>query len=705
MPVHESIPILFVDDRPEAPSLEAFLPPPEYRMIHLRSGKEALNHLRDEEPAVILLALRTLDPDGLETAKRIKQREWTRHVPIIFLTDANLDKTKLLNAYASGAADVISEPVDPDLFKARVSVFVELYKKRRKALQEQKERAVALAIENARLYQEANEEIAKRRETEKRWTAQHAITRVLAEAGSLNEAAPRILQAVCESFRWEMGALWLVHRDLRRLRCDATWHLPSLKMTEFNEACKKITFAPGEGLPGRIWATAEPAWIDDVAVDSNFPRESIAAREGLHGAFGFPIRRGTEFLGVLEFFSHDVREPDKELLKLMVGIGSQIGQFIERRWAEKALYESYTQLRLAVESARARLWMWDIPEDRIYFISPSPEGAPVNAYFGSFNTFLIRVHPEDRPAVRRASEGALTGESRYDVQFRFDAPDGSTPWYFGRAHITRNARGEPLRMYGLNIEITEQKQVEEQLKRKTIEAEESNRLKSQFVSSVSHDLKTPINAILGYSRLLLDGTYGPIDPEKRKPLESVVRNAYDLIQLIEDILDLSKIEAGKLSVHATEISLSRLIGEVVEGIRLLIEKKPLALLWDPLPDLPRIESDAGKIKQILANLLSNAVKYTPEGTVRIVGKDRPEKRGVEISVQDTGLGIPDEELPRLFDAYHQIDTRLAREHGSVGLGLKIVKDLVDLLKGEIRVESRSGEGSTFTVFLPYTWQP
>lgn len=699
----ERVPILLVDDRPEnLLLLEAILKSPDYRLIKARSGKEALNHLLNQEVAVILMDLQMPEMDGFETAKRIRQREELKQIPILFLTASNLDREESFKGYAVGAVDMLRRPVDPDLLRAKVAVFAGLYKKSRERWREEKARADAWAIDHARLSLEAREEIAKRRETEKHWAAQHAVTRVLAEAATLNEATQGIVQAVCENFGWEIGAFWLGHGKVEELRCVATWQLPSAQIADFKEASRKKTFSRNEGLPGRIWAGGKPAWIPDVVEDSNFPRGSIAAKEGLHAAFGFPIRRGPEILGVLEFFSRQVREADPAILNFMAGIGSQIGQFIERTWTEKALRESYTQLHLAVESARARLWLWDIPEDRLYFISPSAEGAPVTEYLGSILAFLNRVHHEDESAVRQAIGGALAGERAYDAQFRLNEPDGSTLWYSGRAHISRNVKGEPLRMYGLNIEITEQKRVEEMLRRKTIEAEESSRLKSQFVSNVSHDLRTPINAIIGYSRLLLDGTYGGLAPEQRAPVERVIRNADDLVNLVNDVLDLSKIEAGKLSVHLELFHPSHLLGEVVEGIKLLIGKKPLRIDWNPLPELPFIESDAGKVKQIFTNLLSNAVKYTREGTIRIVEKNLPQRDGVEIAIQDTGIGIQPEELPRLFDAFHQIDAGLRREYGSLGLGLRIVKELVDLLKGEIRVESKYGEGSIFTVFLPYT---
>jgi PAS domain S-box-containing protein len=704
MTAQENINVLVVDDQTDnLLFLEAILQSPHYRLIKARSGKEALEYLESGTVAVILLDVQMPGLDGFETATLIKQQGRSRHTPIIFLTAVSLDEDQIFKAYSVGAVDTLPKSINPAILKSKVSVFTDLYKKNRDRWLAVKGRADALAVENAQLDRNTKREREERQETEKRWSAQQKVTRILAEAGSLNDATPKILQTVCESFGWEMGGLWLAYRKVQELRCVATWHPPSVEMSEFKELCRKKTFSRHEGLPGRIWADEEPAWISDVVGDPNFPRVSIAAKEGLHAAFGFPIRRGAEVLGVLEFFSHEVREPDKELLNFMVGIGSQVGQFIERSWAENALRESYTQLRLAVESARAKLWLWDIPGDQLYFISPSAEGAPINDYLGSIVVFLDRVHHEDYQRVRQAFGGALAGEREYEVQFRFNEPDGSSPWYFGRAHITRNAEGEPLRMYGLNIEITEQKRVEEQLRRKTIEAEESNRLKSQFVSNVSHDLKTPLNAIIGYSHLLLDGTYGNVEPEQKVPLESVVRNANDLMNLINDVLDLSKIEAGKLSVHPELLHLSHLLGEVLEGIYLLIDRKPIHVRWDPLPDLPIIESDIGKVKQILTNLLSNAVKYTLKGTISIIERNIPERNGIEIAIRDTGIGIPPEELPKLFDAFHQIETGLTRKQGGVGLGLRIVKDLVGLLKGEIRVESRYGEGSTFTVFLPYSW--
>lgn len=253
----------------------------------------------------------------------------------------------------------------------------------------------------------------------------------------------------------------------------------------------------------------------------------------------------------------------------------------------------------------------------------------------------------------------------------------------------------------LTGEITLRRRTEEELKRKTSEAEEANRIKSQFLSNVSHELRTPLNAIIGYTSLLLDQAYGPIGEDIMEPLQGAKRNANDLLRLVSDVLDFSKIESGKMSLELAPVDISSLIHDVYAGMKLFLDKKSLRVEWNLEKALPMIECDANKIRQVLVNLLSNAIKFTNEGGVTISTRSRPEKEGIEISIQDTGIGIRAEELPKIFELFHQVDPTSTREFGGVGLGLAIVKEIVHLLRGEIQVESEYGKGSTFTLFLPY----
>ena len=187
-------------------------------------------------------------------------------------------------------------------------------------------------------------DIEDRKRAEERLRVQHTVAQILAEAATIEEATPRILWAMGECLGWDVGVLWRVDREAEVLRCVEHWHKASIEVPEFERISRGFTFVPGLGLPGRVWSSLEPEYIPDVVLEENFPRGPIAEREGLHAAFGFPILLGGEVLGVIEFFSREIRQPDQELLSVLATIGSQIGQFIERKRAEEAFQKVQMQL-------------------------------------------------------------------------------------------------------------------------------------------------------------------------------------------------------------------------------------------------------------------------------------------------------------------------------------------------------------------------
>jgi len=241
-----------------------------------------------------------------------------------------------------------------------------------------------------------------------RLAAQYAVTRVLAEAPTLAAAAPRILQAICESLDWSMGAIWRVDADEKVLRCVETWHGPSAQVDEFDRGTHSRTFSPAAGLPGRVWSQALPLWIEDVTRDSNFPRASIANRASLHAAFGFPILLGAEVLGVLEFFSHQIQQPDRRLLEMMSAIGSQIGQFVERKEAEHALRIYARDLETARERAE------EATRAKSQFLANISHEirTPMNAMIGmtelALGTRLTREQREYLTAIQGSADTLLT---------------------------------------------------------------------------------------------------------------------------------------------------------------------------------------------------------------------------------------------------------------------------------------------------------
>jgi len=242
----------------------------------------------------------------------------------------------------------------------------------------------------------------------------------------------------------------------------------------------------------------------------------------------------------------------------------------------------------------------------------------------------------------------------------------------------------------------------EDLARTNVALYESNRLKSEFIANVSHELRTPLGLIINFAELLRDTLDNP--PEDRSRLvryaQNIFSNGRALLEIINDLLDLAKIEAGRIELHITEFSVADTCQALIDFVRPLADKKRIDLQGPPGDALPEMQSDSGKVKQILYNLLSNAIKFTPEGGAVRLGAVCEDEGFIRLSVSDTGPGIPSDKLGLIFEKFRQIDSSLTREHSGTGLGLAITKELVGVLGGGIRVESEVDKGSMFIVTLP-----
>jgi PAS domain S-box-containing protein len=191
----------------------------------------------------------------------------------------------------------------------------------------------------------AFQDVTARKHTQRRLAVQYAVSRTLSEAGTLAEATPRILQAICESLRWPVGAIWIIDHDANEMYCLDFWHHPATQVQFFEALTRKFRFAPGVGLPGRVWSSKQPIWISDIVEDPNFPRTPAAIKDNLHAAFAFPILLGSDIIGVIEFFSKQNYEPDRELLSMFAALGSQLGQFIARKKVEQQLLDTEERFR------------------------------------------------------------------------------------------------------------------------------------------------------------------------------------------------------------------------------------------------------------------------------------------------------------------------------------------------------------------------
>jgi signal transduction histidine kinase len=231
---------------------------------------------------------------------------------------------------------------------------------------------------------------------------------------------------------------------------------------------------------------------------------------------------------------------------------------------------------------------------------------------------------------------------------------------------------------------------------------ESNRLKSEFLANVSHELRTPLVSIIGFAELLKDASGHPELDAKRigRYSENILTSGRSLLDLINDLLDVGKIEAGRLELHLSEFSIAELCSDLIDFVRPLADKRNQSLDLHVASDLPRCRSDSGRIKQILYNLLSNAVKFTPPGGHISLGVQREDAERIRLSVCDTGPGIPPEQHEAVFEKFRQLDSSATREHAGTGLGLAITRELVALLGGHIKLQSTPGQGTTFVATLP-----
>jgi PAS domain S-box-containing protein len=246
-------------------------------------------------------------------------------------------------------------------------------------------------------------------------------------------------------------------------------------------------------------------------------------------------------------------------------------------------------------------------------------------------------------------------------------------------------------------ELAEQNEL---LRRQALQLEQASAMKSQFLANVSHELRTPLNAIMGYTHLLLEGVSGELSRQQREKLSRVDSNARHLLAVINDLLDIARIESGKMPIQVETVKLPELIDEVMTEVEPLIAGTCLSVTRSLPPEPPEIRTDRQKVKQIVLNLLSNALKFTPEGSVSIRLLHDREAREISIAVEDTGIGIAEENQKTIFEAFEQADSSYARRQGGTGLGLSICRRLAHLLDGRITLVSTLGEGSTFTLYLP-----
>lgn len=699
-------------------------------------------------------------------------------------------------------------------------------------------------------------DISERKRTDQHRNVRLAVTQVLSLAASVQEAARGLLQAVCDNLGWDVGFFWTVDEQQQAfLICRQSWHRAGLPLTAFETASFNRTFGRDEGLPGRAWGGGRPIWLLDVAHDPQFPRAASAAEEGLHSAFACPILVGNRTLGVIEFFSQHLREPDADLLEMMGTMSGTIGQFIERKIAEDELRQSEEELADFFENATIGLH-W-VGADGVILRANQAElnmlGYEPKEYIGR----SIREFHADEDVICDILNRLQAGEKLRDFPARMRSKDGSLKqvlidssvlWKEGRfvhtrcftRDVTEHKRheailaaqkrvlellvqgaplpdvldalceaieehsqqkliatvllmdkdGQRLRStagrrapvayaHGIDgAEIgpcagscgtaayrreqvivsdiatdplwadyrelalshgllacwstpffssqgkvlgtfavyspTPRKPSPEELRlldilsrtagiaverRRDEEAlRDADRRKDEFLATLAHELRNPLAPIRSGLEVMKMSRDDPATLEETRL--TMERQTQQLITLVDDLLDISRITLGKLELRRCRVKLSDVVQSAVEASKPFIAEANHEFLVVVPDSHIHLNADPHRLAQVISNLLNNAAKYTPEGgRIRLL----VERRGGDavISVEDNGLGIPAEMLDRIFEMFAQIDQPAEKAYTGLGIGLTLVKSLVEMHEGQIKVESEGrNQGSKFSVQLP-----
>lgn len=407
----------------------------------------------------------------------------------------------------------------------------------------------------------------------------HGLLIASGQSVTFEDFLETVLRMICLYMEWPLGHAYVWNAEDQVLESSQCWYIGDISpdFAEFKRVSEKIKFRIGEGLPGRVYKTGRPLWIDDVGIDTNFPRNQMLRHLSLHSGFGLPVFLNGEVRVVLEFFTQDIVEADSEFLRLWEAVGTQLSRVIERSEADAERTQYMRELEAAKEQAT-------------------------------------------------------------------------------RANV----------------------------------------MKSEFLANMSHEIRTPLNGVIGAADLLRKAT---TQENREKYLGVIIKSGENLLALINDILDLSKIESGELTLNAEPVVVRNFIDDVMQSISPRANEKNIELVMNYAGDVPiTIMADIVRLNQIMLNLLGNAVKFVENGYIAVIVEEK-RTRGdmvtLRITVKDTGIGIPADKLETIFDKFSQADATTTKKYGGTGLGLAITRKLVELMGGIMGVSSELGKGTEF----------
>jgi len=544
-------------------------------------------------------------------------------------------------------------------------------------------------------------EQAVREKTRSLELLQHVAT-VTNEADSIEMALQNSIDAICEFTGWPIGHACLTKgRAVDRLYPTNIWHLADPdRLHDFRTETENLEFTAGQDLPGLIMTSGRPEWLRN-AIDNVEYRRFSSANHNICAGFGIPVLANKVVTGVLEFYTDQQTGQDPSLLDLMLHVGEIVGRVVERKMSEDQIRQSQQQFKDYADTAAD--WFWETGPD-LSFTYVSEQFDEISGNQRSLFVGKLRTGSRTDGLGGTAWKLHLDDlkHRRQFQNFRYAArsSDGNIHYISTSGKPRFDDDGNFLGYRGSATDISGQVSNMQSLREAKEHAEFANRTKTAFLANMSHELRTPLNAIIGFSEIMTLAAVGKVEnPTHLSYIHDIHDAGTHLLAVINDILDVARVEAGELEVSDNEIDIGLLTQNSIDMVWAQAQKAGIKIELNMPDDFPMLRADRTRVKQVLLNLVINAVKFSNSGGLVNVTSSMDRDR-IQISVSDNGIGIAEDDLQGIFEPFTQVHDVFSRPHEGSGLGLSLVKSMMELHGGSIVIDSEPGRGTTATLTFP-----
>ena len=582
-------------------------------------------------------------------------------------------------------------------------------------------------------------------------TALYEVTTAVNQSLAPKDIADAVIAKITEIFSFDSTRVFLFNDDTEELELRASFEVDPKYKTRVR------TFKLGQGVIGSVAASGEPMIFEDIRTDLRYAALSTtkATRNAELSFFAvFPIKTQSRIFGAILFNAHSPRKLTSDEIRLLTSMSEQLAVAVEKaglfRQSETrsqqlsvlntigtAVSQSLNLDVVLKQAIEKMIEALNFDASWIYILDSSEGKLRLQAHQGLSEELAHSMNTRELSAgitgtIFQTGERLVFEDFPNDVQYKqissrrkilslgFASAAGfpikANDKAIGVLHLANKTKrhfapdelqliesiAQEIGVAAANARLfTQVNQKTAELGQMNQELEEANRAKSEFISAMSHELRTPLNVIMGNAELTGEGFFGDINPEQKRSMTQIRHHSQFLLRMVNDVLALSRLDAKKMSMELATVDINEVVAHAQSQIEQLNRQNRLQVCWDVEPELPAIVTDATKLEEILQNLIGNAFKFTPQGQIRLRVRNLRELARVEFTIADTGIGIEAQDMDRIFSAFEQIKEAHTGDFNGVGLGLNIVKKYLELMNGDIRVESQPGEGSTFTFSLPH----